>query len=64
MHDASSNPETNSPSNNLSLSSSVISLDGVEVEFVNEILLEPVDFVENITMKLVNSGKIENISLF
>jgi hypothetical protein len=42
----------------------VISLDGVEVEFVNEILLEPVDFVENITMKLVNSGKIENISLF
>jgi hypothetical protein len=42
MHDASSNPETNSPSSNLSLSSSLISLDGVEVEFVNGIFLEPV----------------------
>jgi hypothetical protein len=63
MHDASSNPETNSPSSNLPLSSSVISLHGVEVEFVNGILLEPVDFVENITMKFVNSGKIVLIKL-
>jgi hypothetical protein len=63
MHDASSNPETNSPSSNLSFSSSVISLDGVEVEFANGIFLEPVDFVENITMKLVSSGKIMMIKL-
>jgi hypothetical protein len=41
----------------------VISLDGVEVEFANGIFLEPVDFVENITMKLVSSGKIMMIKL-